>query len=138
MYYASELIPAKFLVLVAHFTICVLLLWNSPQSVKACLTQEASEEVFRIHHTQLVVGLSVSVGMICFELFIFLIGLTMFHPTSALLSIGCHASACFLLSYIVLDGWQCGWFWWIFTFGSVVPILNDSCILVDIIINKKY
>jgi hypothetical protein len=53
-------------------------------------------------------------------------------------AIGCHASACLLLSYIILDGWQCGWFWWIFSFGSILPILNDSCILVDILVNRKY
>jgi hypothetical protein len=52
MYYTSELIPAKFLILVAHFIICVLLLWNSPLSVKACLMEEVTEEVYRIHHTQ--------------------------------------------------------------------------------------
>jgi hypothetical protein len=96
MYYTSELIPAKFLILVAHFIICVLLLWNSPLSVKACLMEEVTEEVYRIHHTQLVVGLSVAIGMICFELLIFLIGLTMFHTTSALLCIlHCRHFVCF-------------------------------------------
>ncbi|CAH0554863.1 unnamed protein product [Brassicogethes aeneus] len=138
MYNTAGLIPARFLILIAHFTICVTLLWNSRESVKSCLPEMITDQAYNSHHTQLVTGLSVAITMICFELFAFLIGLTMFNSTSALLSVGGHASSCVLLCYFILDSWQCGWFWWIFAFGSVLPILNDVCVVFDVLINKKY
>lgn len=53
-------------------------------------------------------------------------------------AIGCHATACILLCYFVFDGWHCAWYWWIFVFCSVLPLLNDVYIVVKSLKNKKY
>ncbi|KAJ8917744.1 hypothetical protein NQ315_005195 [Exocentrus adspersus] len=87
MYYNSRLIPARFLILISHFTICVTLLWNSKESARSCLPERVSEYSILSLHTQLVAGLSVAIALLCFEMLAFLLGFTMFNDNSTLLCI---------------------------------------------------
>ncbi|KAG5898277.1 hypothetical protein JTB14_008620 [Gonioctena quinquepunctata] len=109
--------------------------------MKGCLVNSPWEEkMIEIsnYKTQWVTGLSLMIAFLCCEMLAFILGLTMFNSNSALLSIGGHSLACIFLAGLVLNGWQCGWFWWIFSFGAVLPFIHDTIITFDTLINKKY
>ncbi|CAG9831258.1 unnamed protein product [Diabrotica balteata] len=141
MYNSSGLIPARFLILVAHFIICVTLLWNKEESVSACLMGQMHLELEKIHGsylTQWVTGLSLMITFLCIEMLAFVLGLTMFDSNSALLSVTGHATSSIFLTGLILNGWQCDWFWMIFSFGSVLPFAYDTIISMGILIGRKY
>lgn len=52
MYNGGGLIPAKFLTLIAHFIVSTNLLWSSQGTVKSCLGEKYSDEVFYNHYMQ--------------------------------------------------------------------------------------
>lgn len=134
----DRLIPAKFLTLIAHLAVALTILWSSRESVKICLPEEHTQRAYDVQHTQLVLGMSLSITIILIELLAFLLGLTMFSQSSALLSIASHGCAACMLCYLVMDGMQCGWYWMIFGLFTVPPIIYDFILIADIVMNRKY
>ncbi|CAG9585097.1 unnamed protein product [Danaus chrysippus] len=122
---AGTLIPARFLTLLGHFCVLVTLLWENNQSVRLCLPSHYIDSHFQTYHKRLVVGLAVSVVFIAIEFITFILGVTMFSSSVALTSITGHGFASIFLSYFIMDGWFCDWFWIIFLFCSVIPFVTD-------------
>lgn len=132
MFDANMVVPTRFLTAVAHLCIVLNLLLNVHMATDICLPETNTSE--KLHHKQQVhlnIGLTASVGLIVFEMASFLFGVTMFNSTSALLSICGHGSATVLLTYFILDSWQCGWYWWIFVFCTFIPAVYDLCAVIS-------
>ncbi|XP_066995884.2 transmembrane protein 107 [Anabrus simplex] len=138
MVFASHgLVPARFLVLIAHLTITITVLWSREENVMACLPVDYTEEDYARKDHQMVVGLSLAVVFIGVELLGFFSGLTMFMTTTAMISIASHTCASILLAHFVLDEWDCNLYWWIFVFCSLIPALTEVVMAASTSILRK-
>ncbi|KAK7867030.1 hypothetical protein R5R35_005673 [Gryllus longicercus] len=124
--FSHGLVPTRFLIILSHLSIAVLILWSRDQNVKSCLSLDYTDEEYLLQDKELVIGLSIALGLLGFELLGFLSGVTMFVPLTAMISIACHGSASILLTYFVLDEWDCHLYWWLFTFCSVLPAVTEA------------
>ncbi|KAJ9583497.1 hypothetical protein L9F63_022160 [Diploptera punctata] len=131
------LIPARFLTLTAHLTIVIVVLWAREENVKACLPFEYSASDYSRKDTEMQAGLGVAIVLIGFELLTFLTGVTMFMPSTALISIAAHSSASVLLAYFLFDEWDCNLYWWVFGWCSMLPALVDATVAIGVIGLKK-
>uniref|UniRef100_A0A1B6FGN9 Transmembrane protein 107 n=1 Tax=Cuerna arida TaxID=1464854 RepID=A0A1B6FGN9_9HEMI len=134
---AGNLIPARFLILLAHMTICIVTLSSPSGNIYACLPEEYEEEDYRSKDFQFQVGLYLSLALIALEFLGFLSGTSMFLPSVATLSLGCHASACVLMAQSLLDNWSCHAYWWIFGFCSVIPAVLEVAVALNVHVLKK-
>lgn len=73
MYNTAGLIPTRFLILIAHFTICVSLLWNSRESVKSCLPEMITEQAFNSHRTQWDIIIFIIWHVVCLHFCLFVL-----------------------------------------------------------------
>nr|XP_023651486.1 transmembrane protein 107 isoform X3 [Paramormyrops kingsleyae] len=113
-----SLVPARFLTLTAHLVIVITIFWSRDNNVRACLPLDFSQDEYRSQDTQLVVALSVTLGLFAIELAGFFSGVSMFNSTQSLLSIAAHASASVALLFFLFEQWSCAIYWWIFGFCS--------------------
>ncbi|TRY66463.1 hypothetical protein DNTS_005360 [Danionella cerebrum] len=126
----SSLVPARFLTLIAHLVVVIIIFWSRENSVRACLPLDFTNEQYSLEDTRLVVALAVTVGLFAVELVGFLCGVSMFNNNQALLSIGCHTSGSVSLSFFLFEQWPCSIYWWIFGFCSVIPALYEMMLFV--------
>ncbi|XP_014661809.1 PREDICTED: transmembrane protein 107-like [Priapulus caudatus] len=131
------IVPARFLTLIAHLVITWIIFWSRGDNILACLPQSYSQDEYNRKDMQLVVGLSVSLGLIAVELVGFFTGISMFMPTVALVSIASHASGSIALAYFIFDVWDCDLYWWVFSFCSCTPALLEISTAFAVIVLKK-
>ncbi|XP_072573322.1 transmembrane protein 107 isoform X3 [Paramormyrops kingsleyae] len=117
-----SLVPARFLTLTAHLVIVITIFWSRDNNVRACLPLDFSQDEYRSQDTQLVVALSVTLGLFAIELAGFFSGVSMFNSTQSLLSIAAHASASVALLFFLFEQWSCAIYWWIFGFCRLVSL----------------
>uniref|UniRef100_A0A1B6CPB6 Transmembrane protein 107 n=1 Tax=Clastoptera arizonana TaxID=38151 RepID=A0A1B6CPB6_9HEMI len=134
----NNLIPARFLILLSHLTISIIILWSRDGNVKACLPYDYENEEYTKRDFQLLIGLCLAIGFIGFELLAFISGISMFMPTVSILSIICHASASILLSKSLLDEWDCRIYWWIFTFCSIIPFILEIGVFINVLALQRF
>jgi hypothetical protein len=133
MLHASGFVPARFLILVAHFVLLVVLLIDRDENIKACLPLDFAAEDYDRKDAELAAGLAVALALIFVELAGFLSGVSMFSPSVALLSMAAHASASVALAYFCLDVWDCNLYWWVFSLCSVLPALAELMLTLAIL-----
>ncbi|XP_054986039.1 transmembrane protein 107 isoform X1 [Sorex araneus] len=112
----SELVPSRFLTLLAHLVIVITLFWSRDSNVEACLPLAYTAEEYEKQDIQLVIALSVTLGLFAVELAGFLSGVSMFNSTQSIISIGAHCSASVALSFFISERWECTTYWYIFAF----------------------
>ncbi|XP_048885522.1 transmembrane protein 107 isoform X4 [Brienomyrus brachyistius] len=132
-----SLVPARFLTLTAHLVIVITIFWSRDNNVRACLPLDYSQDEYRSQDTQLVVALSVTLGLFAIELAGFFSGASMFNSTQSLLSIAAHASASVALLFFLFEQWSCAIYWWIFGFCSALPALMEILLFVSVFALKK-
>jgi len=105
------LIPARFLVMIAHLVIIITMFWSLTPNVQACLPVPYTAEEFNNAETFLIVLLSITLGLFCVELGGFMSGVSMFNVSQSLLSVAAHAGACVALSFFLFDEYACSDYW---------------------------
>ncbi|KAM6968206.1 transmembrane protein 107-like isoform 2-T2 [Aplochiton taeniatus] len=133
----SNLVPARFLTIIAHLVIVITIFWSRDNNVKACLPLNFSQEEYDREDTRLVVALAVTVGLFAVELSGFFSGVSMFNCSQGLLSIGAHASASVSLLFFLFEQWECDIYWWIFAFCSVLPAFVEILLFIAVFGMKK-
>ncbi|XP_063786942.1 transmembrane protein 107 isoform X4 [Pseudophryne corroboree] len=133
----SSLVPARFLTLTAHLVIVITIFWSRGNNVLACLPVDYTQEQYSAADTQLIVALSVTLGMFAIELAGFMSGLSMFNSTQSVLSVGAHASGSVALLFYLFEGWQCPVYWWIFAFCSALPAITEIVIMIAVLGLKR-
>ncbi|XP_006627412.1 transmembrane protein 107 isoform X2 [Lepisosteus oculatus] len=133
----SSLVPARFLTLTAHLVIVITIFWSRENNVLACLPLEYTQEEYNSQDTQLVVALSVTLGMFAIELAGFFSGVSMFNSSQGLLSLACHCSASVCLSFFVFQKWECWTYWYIFGFCSALPAVVEIFLFIAVFGLKK-
>ncbi|XP_046850800.1 transmembrane protein 107-like [Xenia sp. Carnegie-2017] len=133
----GSLIPARFLTLTAHLVITIVIFWSKESNVSECLPVSYSPSEYDNKSKSLVVGLSIMLACIFIELMSFLGGISMFHASASMLSIAVHGVGTIVLSFFILESWNCDRFWFIFGFSSVLPVLVEVFVLVTVLGLKK-
>ncbi|XP_071109598.1 transmembrane protein 107-like [Haliotis cracherodii] len=133
----SGLVPARFLTLVAHLIIVIVIFWSRDENIKMCLPESYTQAQYDLKDTQLIIGLSVTLGLFFVELVGFIGGITMFMPFQSLLSTCAHCGAAVALSYFLFDAWPCDWYWYIFGFCSAFPGLTEIMTIIGVLAFKK-
>uniref|UniRef100_A0A6I8N731 Transmembrane protein 107 n=1 Tax=Ornithorhynchus anatinus TaxID=9258 RepID=A0A6I8N731_ORNAN len=83
----TGLVPSRFLTLVAHLVIVITMFWSREINVRASLPLEFTKEEYDSQDRQLVIALSVTLGLFVVELAGFFSGISMFNGTQSLLCI---------------------------------------------------
>ncbi|XP_077326749.1 transmembrane protein 107 isoform X1 [Lithobates pipiens] len=133
----NSLIPARFLTLLAHLVIVVTIFWSRENNVLACLPVSYTQDQYNAADTQLIVALSVTLGMFVIELAGFLSGVSMFNNTQSLLSLVAHCSASVSLSLFVSQKWECTSYWYIFGFCSAFPAFTEIIVFIAVLGFKR-
>uniref|UniRef100_A0A672S7C2 Transmembrane protein 107 n=1 Tax=Sinocyclocheilus grahami TaxID=75366 RepID=A0A672S7C2_SINGR len=131
-------VPARFLTLVAHLVIVIIIFWSRENSVRACLPLDYTNEEYRLEDTRY--DAEVTPLLFLKDILGFLmttesqdLGLTS-HPKDA---IGCHASGSVALLFFLFEQWTCSIYWWIFGFCSVIPALYEMVLFVVVFVFKR-
>ncbi|XP_025767481.1 transmembrane protein 107 like isoform X2 [Oreochromis niloticus] len=106
-------------------------------NVKACLPLDFTQEQYDTEDRQLVVALSVTLGLFAIELAGFFSGVSMFNCSQGLLSLSAHCSASVSLSFFVFEKWECWTYWVIFATCSVLPALVEILLFIAVFGLKK-
>ncbi|XP_067827222.1 transmembrane protein 107-like isoform X2 [Heptranchias perlo] len=128
----SSLVPSRFLTLMAHFVIVINIFWSREDNVLACLPPRYTPGQYQSRDTELIVALSVTLGMFLIELLGFFSGVSMFNSTQNLISVGAHTSASVALLFFLFDQWSCSAYWWIFAFCSALPACVEIVLMVTV------
>ncbi|XP_053426578.1 transmembrane protein 107 isoform X2 [Nycticebus coucang] len=83
----SGLVPSRFLTLLAHLVVVITLFWSRESNILACLPLRFTSEEYEKQDIQLVVALSITLGLFAVELAGFLSGVSMFNSTQSLICI---------------------------------------------------
>nr|XP_002130259.1 transmembrane protein 107-like isoform X1 [Ciona intestinalis] len=134
---AQSLVPARFLVLIAHLVIVITMFWSLDINLPACLPASFTTAQYNEKQTLLIVLLSITLGMFLIELGGFVSGFSMFNQSQSLLSIAAHAGACVSLSFYLFDAWDCNLYGYIFGFCSVLPAITELGIIASVLCFKK-
>ncbi|XP_029437331.1 transmembrane protein 107 isoform X2 [Rhinatrema bivittatum] len=133
----SSLVPSRFLTLVAHLVIVITIFWSRENNVLACLPPTYTKEEYSSRDTEMIVALSVTLGLFAVELAGFLSGVSMFNNTQSLISTGAHASAAVALLFFLFEQWGCSIYWWIFAFCSALPAFIEVILFIAVFGLKK-
>ena len=135
----SGLVPARFLTIVAHLVIVIVIFWAKDENIKQCLPSTYTQSEYDAKDLQMIIGLSVALGLFGIELIGFIGGISMFLPLQSLLSCAAHASGAVALVYYLFQYWPCDYYWYIFGFCSAFPgfmelmtMLGVACFHVEL------
>ncbi|XP_053572096.1 transmembrane protein 107 isoform X1 [Bombina bombina] len=128
----SSLVPSRFLTLTAHLVIVIIIFWGRENNVLACLPLDYTQQEFASRDTELIVALSVTLGLFAIEYAGFLSGVSMFNNTQSLLSLTAHCAASVSLSLFVSEKWECISYWYIFAFCSALPAFTELLIFIAV------
>ncbi|XP_067946475.1 transmembrane protein 107-like [Watersipora subatra] len=132
----NSLIPTRFMLLIAHLVVTIVLFTSIDVNILACLPEGNNDIASK--RVGFIAGLSVTIGLIAIELIGFISGMTMFMPTQDLISICAHCSAAISLSFFIFESWPCDWFWWIFVFCSVFPAVTEVLAIIGFVLNWNF
>lgn len=125
---------SRFLSLLAHFVVTVIIFLSKDANVKACLPLQYTESEFSTKDMELIVGLSLSLVFLGVEFGGFIGGCSMFNGSASMLSIAAHSSAAISLSMFVIEEWDCDKFWYVFGFCSAFPVVIEIFILLGVLV----
>ncbi|XP_053119838.1 transmembrane protein 107 isoform X3 [Hemicordylus capensis] len=129
----NGLVPSRFLTLTAHLVIVITIFWSRENNVRASLPLQCTQQEYETRDTEMVVALSVTLGLFAIELAGFFSGVSMFNNVQSLLSIGAHASASITLLFFLFEQLDGSLYWWVFAFCSAgfpdcsLPALAAHC-----------
>ncbi|KAL1462889.1 hypothetical protein WDU94_014693 [Cyamophila willieti] len=135
--YSNNLIPARFLSLIAHMTILIIIWWSLEESSRNCLRHDHEENDLIDQIRRMKWGVSVALAFILIEFLGFLSGCSMFHASYAILNIGCHGFAAVVLSLSLLQSYSCSLYWWVFGICSILPVFIETIIIFNCLVLKK-
>lgn len=128
----NGLVPARFLTIIAHMIIVIVLFWSRDENIKQCLPSTYTTDEYNTKDTELIIGLSVALGLFAIELIGFFGGITMFMSFQSMLSISAHCGASVSLAYFILRQYPCDRYWYIFGFCSAFPALMEIIFIIGI------
>eukprot|EP00048_Salpingoeca_helianthica_P018166 m.241092 g.241092 ORF g.241092 m.241092 type:complete len:141 (-) comp23970_c0_seq1:24-446(-) len=129
---SASLLPARFMLLVAHFIMAVSIFWSRERNLDNCLAARASSSDRTTKENEMIAALSLMMVAFAVELVGFLSGASMFSGAASILSIALHASGAISLAFFVLESMPCSSLWYIFGFCSAPLMLVEALILFTV------
>ncbi|XP_042327040.1 transmembrane protein 107 isoform X3 [Sceloporus undulatus] len=133
----NGLVPSRFLTLTAHLVIVITIFWSRDNNVRASLPLQCTQEEYEDRDMEMVVALSVTLGLFAVELAGFLSGVSMFNNVQSLLSLAAHCSASICLSFFVFERWETVTYWYIMGFCSALPAAVEVLLFISVFGLKK-
>ncbi|XP_052820732.1 transmembrane protein 107-like isoform X1 [Mya arenaria] len=121
----TGLVPARFLTIISHLVLVIVIFWSRKPNIESCLPRSYTQAEYDEKDLQMIIALSVSLGLFAIELIGFLGGLTMFSSFQALLSMSAHCGASVALAYYIIREWPCDRFWFIFGLCNAFPAFTE-------------
>ncbi|CAL1527270.1 unnamed protein product [Lymnaea stagnalis] len=134
---ATGLIPARFLTIIAHLVLVIVIFWTREENIKMCLPEDYKQSDYDSKDVEMIVALSITLGLFVIELVGFMGGITMFMSFQGLLSTAAHSGAAIALAYFLFDQWPCQWYWYIFGFCSAFPACMEIIYIIGILCFRK-
>ncbi|XP_060564164.1 transmembrane protein 107-like isoform X1 [Ruditapes philippinarum] len=121
----TGIVPARFLTIISHLVLVIVIFWSRRPNIESCLPRTYTQAEYDKKDLEMIIGLSVALGLFAIELVGFFGGLTMFTSLQCLLSISAHSGASVALSYYIWREWPCERFWYIFAFCNATPAFTE-------------
>uniref|UniRef100_UPI00358E4F8A transmembrane protein 107-like n=1 Tax=Myxine glutinosa TaxID=7769 RepID=UPI00358E4F8A len=132
-----KLFAIRFLSLTAHLIILILILWAKEETAFTCLPYVDAEVELKAQNIKLTVALSLSLGLLGFEIIGFF-SISLLNATQSLFSITLHVIATTTLTFFLFDQPECNLLWWLFGFCSIPPAISELAIMVAVLaFNQK-
>ncbi|KAK3104869.1 hypothetical protein FSP39_012063 [Pinctada imbricata] len=128
----SGIVPARFLTIVGHIVILIVLFWSKERNVRECLPVRYTQSEYDAKDQQLLIGISVGLGLMLLELIGFIAGVSMFMPFQSMLSTACHMGAVLSLTLFLFEYWPCDDYWFIFGFCSAFPAFTEILLWIGV------
>eukprot|EP01136_Pigoraptor_vietnamica_P018794 Opistho-1_new@65620 len=123
---AATVIPARFLAMMAHFVIALILWWSRGENIKATLPDAYTQHEYDNRDNEMIIALSLTMACFAVEFLGLFRGISLFNASSNMLYIAAHAGAAVALSFFVLDVWEYDTYWYIFGFCSAFPAVIEG------------
>lgn len=125
---SASLLPARFMLFIAHFIMAVSIFWSRDRNLDNCLapgehSQRSSKE------NEMIAALSLMMVAFVLELCGLFSGASMFNGGASVLSIALHAGGALSLAFFVLDSMPCSSLWYIFGLCSAPLMLVEAALL---------
>lgn len=136
----NSLIPLRFMALMGHFVIVIVIFWSRDDVVRVCVDWDSPDSLSQqsqAKSVEMTTAFSLSITFVSIEILCFLSGLTMFYQLHCFFSFLCHTLACIGLGIFVIDSWECGLVWWIFALFTFLPGFAEILIFSSIIFCKR-
>jgi len=133
----NGLIPARFLTLISQFILTVVLYWAIPPNIEKCLPLSFTQSQYDYINTQMIIGISISIGFFAFELVGFMGGISMFMPSQGMISVLTHTAGTVSLVLFLFDSWCAFYYWYIFAFCSAIPFVTEVLVWIGVLALKK-
>ncbi|WAR15330.1 TM107-like protein [Mya arenaria] len=115
----TGLVPARFLTIISHLVLVIVIFWSRKPNIESCLPRSYTQAEYDEKDLQMIIALSVSLGLFAIELIGFL------GATSA------HAGAFVALSFYLFEIWPCSWYWYIFGLCSAFPGVTEVFAIIS-------
>ncbi|CAG0885502.1 unnamed protein product [Cyprideis torosa] len=137
MQVSDPLLAGRFLCLLAHACILIVSVSFRQGNVLASLPLEADRVDYEAKDVEVKAAEMLSLSLLTLESSTFFGGLSMFNPSQALLSMLAHGSGAIAMSFFLMDQWDMFFFYWHLAFCSVLPLLTEVGVFVNVVILGK-
>lgn len=129
---SKELFPAKFLTLVIHIGMVLVIFFVTEDNIYAGISYSAakSDSEYNKAGNSLLAALSLSLIFMMFELSVLLIGVTLQYPVVSILSISLHTLGIIFLVWYFLLSWRYDVMWSISVLTSFTPFCIELSTLI--------
>ncbi|XP_060564166.1 transmembrane protein 107-like isoform X2 [Ruditapes philippinarum] len=121
----TGIVPARFLTIISHLVLVIVIFWSRRPNIESCLPRTYTQAEYDKKDLEMIIGLSVALGLFAIELVGFFGGLTMFTSLQCLLSTAVHGGAFVALTFFLFEIWPCDWYWYIFGVCSALPGVTE-------------
>lgn len=134
---SRELFPAKFLCLIGHMSLVIVIFFVKEDNIFAGISYSAVkyDAEYNEARDSLLSALSLSIIFLLFELSVLLVGVTLLFPSVTIASIGFHSLGIVFLVWYFLLSWRYQVIWAIWMFTCIVPFAIE---LITLILFKMF
>ena len=136
-----SLFPAKFLCLLGHIAMVIVIYFVNDDNIFAGISYSASKDDSEYDDAEksIVSALSLSVIVMAFELIVLMFGVTMQDSIVSIISISFHGLGVIFLIWFFLLSWRYQVIWSIWALTNLVPFTAEviSLVTFKIFINMK-
>ncbi|XP_018494367.1 transmembrane protein 107 [Galendromus occidentalis] len=128
----------RFVVLLGHFVLLIVLLWDVEVVAKSSLPWSQRDDHSRVEsvQTQITAGLATSTTLVAIELTCFMIGASLFFPTQCLSSAVVHSISFVSLAFFMADTFHVKYFWILFVLTALSCMAEVTILFGALILNK--